>query len=374
MRILHVIPSLQLGGAEKLCLEICKELSKRPGIEIRLAILDNIIEHDISSVNFPIIFVDSVFIPSILGKSVVKLDGLEKLIEEFKPTVIHSHLFRAEISSRYHIHQGISYFSHSHDKMHQLKKPSIFGLFNKKKITLAFERNWINKQYVACNNHFITISEDTYLYIKENIPRSIRNQVYLLPNAVNTSNFQINNRQFNSKFPKNLISIGSIIPIKNHLFLLKVVQYLNSIGYEVNLQILGKGSLKDFIEEKAIEFGIQSKINIQSTTNLLPHLKIADVYVHSCKLEGFGLVFIEAGSAGLPIVTLDGKGNRDLIKNGINGFMLEQEDVVNFGNKIMEVLQSEETYSQFSENSKKIASGFDIIPYVTKLLDLYLKS
>ena len=147
MKVLHIIPTLQLGGAEKLCIDICDELSKRPGVEVKLALLQNQIEHDITQINLEIVPVESVFIPSILGKATVKLQGLEKLIHEFKPDVIHTHLFRAEITARYHIHEKVVYISHSHDKMHQLEKPTWTTLFNKKKLTLAYERKWILDRY-----------------------------------------------------------------------------------------------------------------------------------------------------------------------------------------------------------------------------------
>ena len=58
-----------------------------------------------------------------------------------------------------------------------------------------------------------------------------------------------------------------------------------------------------------------------------------DIYVHSAYHESLGLVLLEAMSAGVPVVTLDGKGNRDIMENGYNGFILNKADEKVFSKK-----------------------------------------
>jgi glycosyltransferase involved in cell wall biosynthesis len=374
MKVLHIIPTLQLGGAEKLCIDICEELSKRPEVQVKLALLQNQIEHDVEQIHFEIVPIDSVYIPSILRKATVKLQGLEKLIDEFKPDVIHTHLFRAEITARYHIHEKVMYVSHSHDKMHQLEKPTWRTLFNKKKLTLAYERHWILDRYRHCKNKFITISKDTFSYFKSNLPSELESNVYLLHNAVNTQKYKYPERSFNQNFPKKLLSIGSLIPIKNHAFLLDVVKSLKDKNYPVALQILGKGKELENLKSKASHLGIENLVHFTATTHITPFLKEADLYVHACKKEGFGLVFVEAGSAGLPLLSLDGQGNRELIENGTNGFMFQVENPETFAEKIMEVLSSEGEYQRLSKNAVQQADHYDIVPYVDRLLEIYAKN
>ena len=48
----------------------------------------------------------------------------------------------------------------------------------------------------------------------------------------------------------------------------------------------------------------------------------------------FGLVLLEAMAAGLPVVSLDGKGNSDFIKNGINGYILEKKILIYLAKKL----------------------------------------
>ena len=48
------------------------------------------------------------------------------------------------------------------------------------------------------------------------------------------------------------------------------------------------------------------------------YLENSNLYVHTAFSEAFGLVLIEAMTAGLPVIALDAKGNRDIIENGKN--------------------------------------------------------
>ena len=76
-------------------------------------------------------------------------------------------------------------------------------------------------------------------------------------------------------------------------------------------------------------------------------------------------------ATGLPVITLDGKGNRDLIVQGKNGYMLFEQDVEKFAEKILEVWENKTLYSEMSAFSQEFAKGYDIKDYVVRLLELY---
>jgi glycosyltransferase involved in cell wall biosynthesis len=155
---------------------------------------------------------------------------------------------------------------------------------------------------------------------------------------------------------------------------LDVVKTLNDKNYPVELQILGKGKELENLKSKASHLGIEKLVHFSATTQISPFLKEADLYVHACKKEGFGLVFVEAGSAGLPLLSLDGQGNRELIENGTNGFMFPEENAEIFAEKIIEVLSAEGTYQKLSQNAVQQAAQYDIVPYVDRLLEIYAKN
>ena len=97
----------------------------------------------------------------------------------------------------------------------------------------------------------------------------------------------------------------------------------------------------------------------------------ADLYIHSAITEGFGLTLIEAMSCGLPVVCTDGKGNRDLIQEGENGFMVGERDPKLLADKIELLLKNDNLRLEMGEKARKFAQGFGIEKYVESLLLLY---
>ena len=97
MKIIHIIPNLQTGGAERIALDICIELNKRKEHQVLLIILQN--NNHFENYDF-IKFVNTSVQLSTPPKNTLEVSSLQKEIELFKPNIIHSHLFKAEIISR----------------------------------------------------------------------------------------------------------------------------------------------------------------------------------------------------------------------------------------------------------------------------------
>jgi glycosyltransferase involved in cell wall biosynthesis len=100
-------------------------------------------------------------------------------------------------------------------------------------------------------------------------------------------------------------------------------------------------------------------------------MRDSHIYLHTAKYEPFGLVFLEAMAAGLPCVTLDGKGNRDLIEEGRNGFLLEREDAPAFADRIVELATDPERYREISAYAQGFAKTYDIVAATGRLVDFY---
>ena len=53
----------------------------------------------------------------------------------------------------------------------------------------------------------------------------------------------------------------------------------------------------------------------------------SDLYVNLSRVESFGIVFIEAMAAKTPVITFDKKGANELIQNGVNGFIIKEDNL-----------------------------------------------
>lgn len=370
-KILHIIPSLIEGGAERLALDICIELSKRSNIEVAFVALNakNDYPQLSSQLNYQVI--PSKFIPSIKGKPTIETAALMQFIQNFKPDVIHSHLYEAELASRHEVLKGVKYFTHCHDNMKQLKKFSLQVMQSKSAFTDYYERALLLKAYEKCNNSFIAISKHTYDYFIENLPKQFHSRIYLQHNAIHFQRFHAAFSSRKSK-PLKLINVGTFVAKKNQAFLVDIVNALVQKKVAAHLTMLGEGALRKNVEQKVNALGLSAHITMPGNVENVPeYLKEANMYVHSATYEPFGLVLIEAMAAGLPVVSLDGGGNRDIIDNGKNGYLISEQNVEKFANTILTLADNENTYEQMSRYSVEFAQKFDIKNYVDKLIELY---
>lgn len=371
MRILHIIPTLRKGGAERICLDLVRAQNRMENTESRVAILHDIHEFKKEFPEIKPVLLNSKVVPSLSGKWQVNITELNNLIREFKPDVIHSHLFEAEMVSRYEPVKGIRYFTHCHNNMPQFKRLEVGEWFNKKRITEAYERRFILSKYTQCNNRFIAISPDTQRYFKQYLPVNLSKNITMLPNAVDLSRFVLKSRWTEGEKIK-LINIGSFFPVKNQSFLLEVMKRLLDKNIWVSLTLAGDGPERKKTEEKARQMGVFSDVSFVGSRNDIPELLSAStIYVHSGLSEAFGLVFIEAMAAGLPVVTLNGGGNKDLIVEGENGYLIEPPDAEKFADKILECHSSNDYWNKLSVHAQNFAGSFDIQDYNKKLIALY---
>lgn len=374
MRILYIIPKLRRAGAERLVLDICNELVEKKMAEVLLLVMYPKNEYPELSENIKIVYCSSRVYPSLSRKSKANLEEFNKIVRDFKPDIIHSHLFEAEMLSRWKIFPHIKYITHAHDNMHQLKKPSWRDYFIKKRITEIYERYLLLKRYRICNNNFIVISNNMKEYFSNNVKVS-KNKIILQPNAINFKKFN-NGLTFKSfdniKKEIILVTVGRLVKRKNHAFLVDVVKYLDNKKENVKLFIIGSGEEKNNLREKAIKEKISEKIVfIGETDNVVDYYHKADIYVHAATYEPFGLVLLEANATGLPIVCLNGQGNQDIVINNMNGFILSLPNIQLFAEKILQLFNNNKLYTEISKNSVAFAKKYDLNAYIKNLYIYY---
>jgi glycosyltransferase involved in cell wall biosynthesis len=242
---------------------------------------------------------------------------------------------------------------------------------SKSLLTNFYERQFLIQRYKRINNHFITISKDTNAYFKRILPRSLKKNVLLLNNAINTRRFSnLNHERKRDKL--RLLNVGSFREVKNQQFLVDVADELHKRGENFEMTLVGDGPTFAQVKEKVESKGLQEVVMMPANViNVEDYYRDANIYVHSTILESFGLVYLEAMSAGLPIVTLDAGGNRDLIIDGETGFMIQKQDAVEFAEKIIRLFNDDALYTKFACNGATFAKSYDIVPYTDRLIDLY---
>jgi glycosyltransferase involved in cell wall biosynthesis len=368
MRILFLIPNLRKGGAERLVLDICNTLRKKEGVFIKLITFQNNNSYSFLTEKLDWAVVPSVVRPSISSKWELNVTELQQAIEKFQPDIIHSHLFETEMVLSQINYPKAKYVVHFHDNMFQFENWNWRNVFNKVKLTNFYEKNIVKAGYRKRKTEFIAISNDTHHYIKRVLPDVF--SVTLLHNAIDTHLFSPSSIKIKEELV--LTTIGSLVDKKGHELAIETVAELKIRGIDVKLNILGDGvnksKLETLIQTLELSDNILMRGNVDHPESYLHN---STLYLHTASYEPFGLVLLEAMACGLPVVCTDGGGNRDLIEEGINGFMVWERDPKRLADKIELLLTDSALRKQMGENARVFAQQFSIETYVDRLLELY---
>lgn len=371
LKVLHIIPSLKIGGAERITFDICKELASRENIQVCIVIMENVVSFDIPE-NFDIRVTNSTVQLSKYKKNHYNLKDYVDIVNNFRPDIIHSHLFQAEIFSRSLLIKQVKYVTHVHDNMVQLNKFELNSNLNKK-ISNYYEKKWILKRYKKVNNYFISISLDTTNFLKQTLSNKLQKNIFELNNAINFSKFSSNKKRVIGSKIK-LITIGSLVDKKNQILLINLASDLKFNAIPFDLIILGDGPNFKMLLDEINHRDLQEHVHLMGNVkNVEFYINNSDILLHSALYEPFGLVLLEAMSSGLPVICLDGGGNRDIILNGKNGFLLSENNTNLFFEKILYFKNNPKEYEKMSIYAKKFAEKYDIINYVDRLTEIYSK-
>ena len=360
------------GGAERLVIDICNELDKRNDIEVKLLVLSDRIDFDDKTIGFDYSVIQSHVCLSLKSSNQVDLMDFEDAINEFEPDIIHSHLFEAELLSRWKVFPNITYIPHRHDNMSQISGVSHKkGL--KKNITDCYEKKLLFNRYKDCNNNFIAISKDTNDYFTKVIPKALKKNIFLLSNAIDYKRFHFDKR----REPKrnhiiHAVCVGSLVNKKNQAFLIPIVSYLKIKGFDCKIDVLGDGPNKKSLQSKIDSSNLNKEIILHGNVkNVEEFMRNAEFYIHPATYEPFGLVLLEAMANGLPVISLDGKGNRDIIQHEINGFIFKDQNAEQFGNTLIGLKESPNEYLRYVKEGQRYSSDYDVKNYIDKLISYY---
>ena len=124
------------------------------------------------------------------------------------------------------------------------------------------------------------------------------------------------------------------------------------------LIIVGDGVLKKELESKIKALNLQESVILKPFTKQIEKEYLsASIYAMSSHFEGFGMVLAEASSYALPCVAFDVKtGPSDIIDNEKSGFLVEDNDLQGYADKLMLLMRDENLRQNFGTKAKQVVS------------------
>ena len=199
------------------------------------------------------------------------------------------------------------------------------------------------------NNKFITessTSEEDLIKLgikKENIIR--------IPPGVDLEVFHTGKKTSNVQ----LIYFGGFRNYKRPDLLLKVYEQVSNKIKDLKIVVAGEGKLAERLKEVSYSNNYNiiflGRVDQERLSELI---RESWVNLHFSVTEGWGYSILESSASGTPTISFKVPGVVETIKNGYNGFLVENID--EFGKCIDKIIKDIETYS---ENSRKFAEAFN---------------
>jgi glycosyltransferase involved in cell wall biosynthesis len=123
------------------------------------------------------------------------------------------------------------------------------------------------------------------------------------------------------------LAVGRLIEQKDHATLLRAFARARSERPDAVLAILGGGPLESDTRALAAELDLDEAVLLPGRLEIRDWLERADVFVHTSRWEGFGIVLLEAMLARLPVVATRVSAVPEVVADGETGVLVEPGDV-----------------------------------------------
>lgn len=158
-----------------------------------------------------------------------------------------------------------------------------------------------------------------------------------------------------------LCTVSRLEQEKNLYFLLRGAAELQKLtGDCFQLLIIGEGSEKEGLQEYAGKIGIADAVTFVGAVpnrEVKNYLFASDQFLFASKSETQGIVLAEAMAAGLPVTALRACGTRDIVKDGVNGYLTEEAEE-DFALRAAEILEDSRLRQRMGEAAAATADRY----------------
>lgn len=174
------------------------------------------------------------------------------------------------------------------------------------------------------------------------------------------------------KQKKDIVSVGRFTEEKNYPLLIKAFYEVQKEKPEYELKIYGRVDERLGLRELCKSLEIDAKVHFcGQVDHVEDYIRDAALYVMSSKSEGMPNALMEAMALGLPVVATDcpSGGPRQLIRDGENGILVQNDDVSALAAGILRVLNDDSFAEALAEKARNIAQEYDCDEICLKWLE-----
>ncbi len=169
-----------------------------------------------------------------------------------------------------------------------------------------------------------------------------------------------------------VLAVGRLIAQKDHATLIRAFARVRAEHGDAVLAILGGGPLEAELRALGTERGLGDALVLPGRSEIRDWLERADVFAHSSRWEGFGIVLLEAMLAGLPVVATRVSAVPEVVADGETGLLVEAGDHEALATHLEALLGDRERAAALGEAGRRRAlSEFSVARMAERTHALY---
>jgi glycosyltransferase involved in cell wall biosynthesis len=361
LRILYFIDSLNIGGAEMLLVSMLRTYQPDHDMHV-VYFTEGPLRAQIEEMGIPLTRISTRGIkdPTALPKAI-------QLARTFKPDVIHTHLSKSDIvgqmaGSMLGVPVRISTI-HNTDPWRMKALPSTFM-----------------KQVTGGAQKMIAVSTVVRDYVIEhgNLPPE---KIVVVDNGIDLDKFDpatVTPVDLNAEYGIDpdapIVSvIGRLHPQKGHEYFLQSAKMIVDEMPEARLLIVGDGDLREGLEARRTELGLDDHVIFTGIRRDMPNLMAAtDIVAFSSLYEGLPVTLLEAMAMERVLVSTAVGGVPDVVVDHENGLLVPVEDAGAFAKACLEALRDADLRQSLGKAAREtIRQSFDQRVMHQQILDMY---
>ncbi len=323
MKVLHVLNSRIYSGAEKVVCQIIKAF--RGEAEMVYTSPDSDIVRQMleeQGVTF-------------LPMEAMSCSELSRIIREQKPDLIHAHDMRASFYSALCCGK-IPLVSHIHNNAYDARGLSpktvayLLAGFKAKHIL------WVsNSSYEGYAFHKLFAKKSSVLY-----------------NIIDTEQIFEKKAADEAVYDYDMIYVGRLTFQKDPQRLMQLCAQLKGSKPDLKVAIVGTGELEEEVKALCAELNLQDNVHFLGfQPNPIKMVHDSKTMILTSRWEGTPMCALEAMALGTPIVSTPSDGMKDLIEDGVNGYLTDDDAVM--AEKLLNIMNHPEHRRELSENTRK---------------------
>jgi len=366
IRILHVVPRLGLGGTEKGVLKVIRGLDEA-GFAHRICAVRGI---DTDFAEREGIAAEAYSADSQREDFQFPLFRLKKIMQEFRPHIVHSRNFgalEAVLAARLARVPVAIHSEHGYE----------LGILQ----GLPLRRRVLCRCFYGMADAIFTVTDDlrTYHAAQSWIPAR---RFKVLYNGVDTERFCPNPQSAalvraelgvpNGRFLVG--SVGRLVAIKDHKTLLRASESLLLRGLDMHVLLVGAGpEMQNLQQYVAKSNSLRERVTFAGASDRVPELINAmDVFVLPSICEGMSNTILEAMACGVSAVVTQTGGNAELIEEGRTGYLFPPGNVEKLSTLLSRLAESSATRREFGASGRQRAVGqFSLAVMIQRYHEIY---